>query len=240
MNLMQSSSAISSTESLLTSFSLPTWLPFTSSQPVPFSFPMSHGTTTLVFMFQGSILTAADTCSNCSGLMACPVSQRILPIHSHLIGTTSGISADRTLWKRILSRELWLYQLRYGRWISTSGTAKLLSHMLHSFKGTELCVAEQDDGCHDSSSETQKNWSEIYCRCLQWKHLSVMESGLFFWHSQRVQRRTWVFMSPDCLYAAMVLVSRGHSSLWVQDPPMPTLSWTKEFIGVWQWRRLHQ
>ncbi|KAF7646547.1 hypothetical protein LDENG_00185850 [Lucifuga dentata] len=102
---------------------------------------MSHGTTTLAFAFQGGVLAAADTRSSCSRLVACPASQKILPIHSHLVGTTSGTSADCVLWKRILARELRLYQLRHGRRLSTSGTAKLLSHMLHPFKGTELCVA---------------------------------------------------------------------------------------------------
>ncbi|KAK7878372.1 hypothetical protein WMY93_031002 [Mugilogobius chulae] len=118
-----------------TSSSLP------SSQSVPLPFPMSHGTTTLAFIFQGGVLAAADTRSSCSGLVACPAAQKILPIHSHLVGTTSGTSADCALWKRILSREIRLYQLRHGKLLSTRGAAKLLSHMLHPFKGTELCVA---------------------------------------------------------------------------------------------------
>uniref|UniRef100_A0A3Q2PF24 Proteasome subunit beta n=1 Tax=Fundulus heteroclitus TaxID=8078 RepID=A0A3Q2PF24_FUNHE len=115
--------------------------PFASSESVPLPFPMGHGTTTLAFLFQGGVLAAADTRSSCSGLVACPAAQKILPIHSHLVGTTSGTSADCALWKRILSRELRLYQLRHGRRLSTGGAAKLLSHMLHPFKGTELCVA---------------------------------------------------------------------------------------------------
>uniref|UniRef100_A0A8C8DIN6 Proteasome subunit beta n=1 Tax=Oryzias sinensis TaxID=183150 RepID=A0A8C8DIN6_9TELE len=127
-------------------------LPFVSSQPVPLPFPMAHGTTTLAFVFQGGVLAAADTRSSCSGLVACPASQKILPIHSHLVGTTSGTSADCALWKRILSRELRLYQLRNGRRLSTSGAAKLLSHMLHPFKGTELCVAATLCGWDDHTS----------------------------------------------------------------------------------------
>ncbi|XP_064190484.1 proteasome subunit beta type-8-like [Anguilla rostrata] len=108
---------------------------------VPLPFPLSHGTTTLAFAFQGGILAAADTRSSCSGLVACPASQKILPVHSHLVGTTSGTSADCALWKRILARELRLYTLRHRRRPSTGGAAKLLSHMLHPFRGTELCVA---------------------------------------------------------------------------------------------------
>uniref|UniRef100_A0A3B4VB72 Proteasome subunit beta n=1 Tax=Seriola dumerili TaxID=41447 RepID=A0A3B4VB72_SERDU len=137
--------------------------------PVPLPFPLSHGTTTLAFMFQGGVLAAADTRSSCSGLVACPASQKILPIHSHLVGTTSGTSADCALWKRILSRELRLYQLRHGRRLSTSGAAKLLSHMLHPFKGTELCVAatlcgwdggESDPGdCTETTKKLEKSTS---------------------------------------------------------------------------------
>lgn len=112
-----------------------------TSQSLPPPFPMSHGTTTLAFMFQGGVLAAADTRSSCAGLVECPSAQKIVPIHSHLVGTTSGTSADCVLWKRILARELRLYQLRHGRRMSTAGAAKLLSHMLHPFKGTELCIA---------------------------------------------------------------------------------------------------
>ncbi|KAM6938209.1 proteasome subunit beta type-11b [Lycodopsis pacificus] len=138
---VQSFGTASSQDSLLSSVSWPMCPPLASSPSVPLPFPMSHGTTTLAFLFQGGVLAAADTRSSCSGLVACPASQKILPIHSHLVGTTSGTSADCAFWKRILSRELRLYQLRHGRRLSTSGAAKLLAHMLHPFKGTELCVA---------------------------------------------------------------------------------------------------
>ncbi|KAM3620197.1 uncharacterized protein V6R79_019566 [Siganus canaliculatus] len=158
-----------SQDDIISSLSSPISLTLASSQSVPLPFPMAHGTTTLAFMFQGGVLAAADTRSSCSGLVACPASQKILPIHSHLVGTTSGTSADCALWKRILSRELRLYQLRHGRRLSTSGAAKLLSHMLHPFKGTELCVAAtlcgwdggEVDGCvninFNGQGETTKN-----------------------------------------------------------------------------------
>jgi len=125
----------------LPSISLPPPTPFSISPSVPLPFTLSHGTTTLGFAFQGGVIAAADTRSSCSGQVACPNAPKVLPIHSHLVGTTSGTSADCALWKRILSRELRLYQLRHHRRLSTGGAAKLLSHMLHPFKGTELCVA---------------------------------------------------------------------------------------------------
>ncbi|XP_029905593.1 proteasome subunit beta type-11b [Myripristis murdjan] len=165
-----------SQDSMEPTFSLPIGLPLSSSHSVPLPFPMSHGTTTLAFIFQGGVLAAADTRSSCSGLVACPAAQKILPIHSHLVGTTSGTSADCALWKRILARELRLYQLRHGRRLSTGGAAKLLSHMLQPFKGTELCVAatlcgwdggEMDDNqMTDVENSASLNLEKAKTQCL--------------------------------------------------------------------------
>ncbi|XP_031693905.1 proteasome subunit beta type-11b [Oncorhynchus kisutch] len=141
-------------DSTLPFLSFPPGFPPSSSPSVPLPFPMSHGTTTLAFMFQGGVIAAADTRSSCNGLVACPASKKILPVHSHLVGTTSGTSADCALWKRILARELRLYQLRHGRRLSTAGAAKLLAHMLHPFKGTELCVAATLCGWDGGEVET--------------------------------------------------------------------------------------
>uniref|UniRef100_A0A674PDS9 Proteasome subunit beta n=1 Tax=Takifugu rubripes TaxID=31033 RepID=A0A674PDS9_TAKRU len=102
-------------------------------------FPLSHGTTTLGFIFQGGLIAAADTRASAKGLVSCSSTQKISPIHSHLVVTCSGSGADCMMWRRILTRETRLYQLRHGRCLSIRGTAKLLSFMLHPFKGTEVC-----------------------------------------------------------------------------------------------------
>uniref|UniRef100_A0A4W5L4A9 Proteasome subunit beta n=1 Tax=Hucho hucho TaxID=62062 RepID=A0A4W5L4A9_9TELE len=126
-----------SLSSLSTSSSLPTRRPF----------PLSHGTTTLAFVFQGGVIAAADTRASCSGLVACPTAQKILPIHSHLLVTTSGSGADCMLWERILAREIRLYQLRHGRRLSITGSAKLLSHMLHAVTDMDLTRSPVSDRC---------------------------------------------------------------------------------------------
>ncbi|KAL7387727.1 hypothetical protein ABVT39_028084 [Epinephelus coioides] len=136
-------------------FSIPTLqysTPYNHRWPIPFPpakhsktvrspFPLSHGTTTLGFIFQGGVIAAADTRASAGGLVACPAVHKITPIHSHLVVTSSGSGADCMLWERILAREIRLYQLRHKRCLSIRGTAKLLSFMLHPFKGTKLCVA---------------------------------------------------------------------------------------------------
>lgn len=104
-------------------------------------FSLSHGTTTLAFIFQGGIIAAADTRASAGGLVANPDIQKISPVHSHLVVTSSGSGADCMQWERLLAREIRLYQLRHRRRLSIQGTAKLLSFMLHPFKGTDVCVA---------------------------------------------------------------------------------------------------
>ncbi|KAM7401271.1 hypothetical protein PAMA_005451 [Pampus argenteus] len=140
---------------------LPNSAHFNHSATVRRPFPLSHGTTTLGFIFQGGVIAAADTRASAGGLVACPFVHKITPIHSHLVVTSSGSGADCMLWERILAREIRLYQLRHRRRLSIRGTAKLLSFMLHPFKGTEVCVAltlcgwdkEADNsGCADDSS----------------------------------------------------------------------------------------
>uniref|UniRef100_A0A671KI10 proteasome endopeptidase complex n=1 Tax=Sinocyclocheilus anshuiensis TaxID=1608454 RepID=A0A671KI10_9TELE len=71
---------------------------------------------------------------HCKGLICCPISQKIMPIHSHLVVNISGSGADCMLWERILTCEMRLYQLRHRKRLSVNGAAKLLSMMLHPFK----------------------------------------------------------------------------------------------------------
>ncbi|XP_076828200.1 proteasome subunit beta type-11a [Brachyhypopomus gauderio] len=112
-----------------------------SSRAPPAPFALSHGTTTLAFTFQGGAIAAADTRASCAGLVCSPDAQKVTPIHSHLVVTSSGSGADCVVWERVLAREIRLYQLRHGRRLTVRGAGKLLALMLHPFKGTEVCVA---------------------------------------------------------------------------------------------------
>nr|XP_033780552.1 proteasome subunit beta type-11 [Geotrypetes seraphini] len=102
---------------------------------------LAHGTTTLAFKFQGGIIAAADTRSSCGSYISSPDSQKVIPIHSHLVGTTSGTAADCATWERLLARDFRLYELRHGRRLSVAGAAKLLSSALYCYKSLGLCVA---------------------------------------------------------------------------------------------------
>lgn len=196
----QSPSTMSSPNSTAPFLPLPSALPLASSPSVPLPFPMSHGTTTLAFIFQGGVLAAADTRSSCSGLVACPASQKILPIHSHLVGTTSGTSADCVLWKRILARELRLYQLRHGRRLSTTGAAKLLSHMLHPFKGTDLCVAATLCGWDGDRSGKTNTRGLLGSMTSQVSHLTASVGGGLGTSAQKTSAAVKSSFSGPSLY----------------------------------------
>ncbi|XP_030174767.1 proteasome subunit beta type-11 [Lynx canadensis] len=102
---------------------------------------LAHGTTTLAFLFRHGVIAAADTRSSCGNYVECPTSRKIIPVHQHLLGTTSGTSADCAVWYRVLRRELRLWALREGQLPSVAGAAKLLSTMMSCYRGLDLCVA---------------------------------------------------------------------------------------------------
>lgn len=102
---------------------------------------LAHGTTTLAFRFRHGVIAAADTRSSCSNYVACPASCKVIPVHQHLLGTTSGTSADCGTWYRVLQRELRLRALREGQLPSVASAAKLLSTMMSRYRGLDLCVA---------------------------------------------------------------------------------------------------
>ncbi|XP_008838114.1 proteasome subunit beta type-11 [Nannospalax galili] len=102
---------------------------------------LAHGTTTLAFRFRHGVIAAADTRSSCGSYVACPASRKVIPVHRHLLGTTSGTSADCATWYRVLQRELRLRALRDGQLPSVASAAKLLSAMMSRYRGLDLCVA---------------------------------------------------------------------------------------------------
>ncbi|KAI5947368.1 proteasome subunit beta type-11 [Manis javanica] len=102
---------------------------------------LAHGTTTLAFRFRHGVIAAADTRSSCGNYVCCPASCKVIPVHQHLLGTTSGTSADCVTWYRVLRRELRLRALRDGQLPSVASAAKLLSAMMASYRGLDLCVA---------------------------------------------------------------------------------------------------
>ncbi|XP_002941563.2 proteasome subunit beta type-11 [Xenopus tropicalis] len=103
--------------------------------------PPAHGTTTLAFIYSGGVVAATDTRSSAGHLVCSPDSRKATLIHSHLLATTSGSSADCQLFGRALARECRIYQLRNGYMPSVRGAAKMLSMIMMPFRGMKVCAA---------------------------------------------------------------------------------------------------
>uniref|UniRef100_A0A8C5MI77 Proteasome subunit beta n=1 Tax=Leptobrachium leishanense TaxID=445787 RepID=A0A8C5MI77_9ANUR len=103
--------------------------------------PPAHGTTTLAFLYSSGAIVATDSRSSAGNLVCSPDSRKAALVHSHLIASTSGSAADCQFFKRVLSRECRLYQLRNGYMPSVRGAAKMLSMIMAPFRGTDVCAA---------------------------------------------------------------------------------------------------
>ncbi|KAG8596205.1 hypothetical protein GDO81_001771 [Engystomops pustulosus] len=103
--------------------------------------PPAHGTTTLAFLYADGIAVATDSRSSAGKLVSSPDSRKAFLIHSHLLATTSGSSADCQFFGRALARECKLYKVRNGTMPSVQGAAKMLSVLMSPFRGTDICAA---------------------------------------------------------------------------------------------------
>ncbi|XP_077325035.1 proteasome subunit beta type-11-like [Lithobates pipiens] len=103
--------------------------------------PPEHGTTTLAFKYADGVAVATDSRSSAGNLVCSPDSRKAFLVHSHLLATTSGSSADCHFFRRALSRECRLYQVRNGYMPSVRGAAKMLSVLMMPFRGTDVCAA---------------------------------------------------------------------------------------------------
>ncbi|KAM9330743.1 proteasome subunit beta type-11-like [Gastrophryne carolinensis] len=103
--------------------------------------PQAHGTTTLAFLYADGISVATDTRSSAGHLVCSPDSRKAFLIHSHLLATTSGSSADCQFFGRALAKECRLYRIRNGYMPSVRGAARMLSVLMMPFRGTDICAA---------------------------------------------------------------------------------------------------
>ncbi|XP_007882788.2 proteasome subunit beta type-11-like [Callorhinchus milii] len=103
----------------------------------------AHGTTTLALTASECAVLAADTRSSCDSLIASPDSCKVVPVHTHLLATTSGTAADCASWLRWLAGECRLRQLRDGRLPGARAASGLLSAALsrHYRAHADLCLA---------------------------------------------------------------------------------------------------
>ena len=118
------------------------------SSVAPFEF--AHGTTTLAFIFRDGIVVAVDSRATLGTFIGSKTTHKVLPIHSHLIGTMAGGAADCSHWIRKLQTEARLYQqMEGGKRMSVSRAARLLSNVLYENRGLGLSLGTMICGFDD-------------------------------------------------------------------------------------------
>ncbi|CAB1317207.1 unnamed protein product [Coregonus sp. 'balchen'] len=143
-------------------------------------------------------------------------------------------------------RESWpeirLYQLRHGRRLSITGSAKLVSHMLHPFKGTDVCVAATLCGWDVEEIRVEKFRGQKVDRMgsgrdsISPAKVPLEETGMSasdYCSQDDLTGSATIVVAESCsMCAVMAPICRESSSQWAQVRPMPMLYWMEGSSGA--------
>jgi 20S proteasome subunit beta 5 len=110
----------------------------------------AHGTTTVAFTFREGIVVAVDSRASLGTFVGSKTTHKVLPIHSHLIGTMAGGAADCSFWIRKLQAEAMFHEhTEGGRRMSVARASRLLSNALYANRRLGLSVGTMICGYDD-------------------------------------------------------------------------------------------
>lgn len=101
---------------------------------------MSHGTTTLGFVFDHGVLLAVDSRASMGSYIGSGTVKKVIEISRYLLGTMAGGAADCSYWERNLAFQTRVHELREGKRISVAAASKLLSNTLYGYRGQGLSM----------------------------------------------------------------------------------------------------
>jgi len=101
---------------------------------------MSHGTTTLAFIFQHGVLVAVDSRASMGSYIGSGSVKKVIEISRYLLGTMAGGAADCSFWERNLAYQCRLHELREGKRISVAAASKLLGNTVYGYRGMGLSM----------------------------------------------------------------------------------------------------
>lgn len=128
-----------------------------STPPLEFA----HGTTTVAFTFCDGIVVAVDSRASMGNFVGSKTTHKVLPIHSHMIGTMAGGAADCSFWIRKLQAEARLHeQMEDGRRMSVARASRLLSNALYANRGLSLSLGTMICGFDDLGLSAVESESE--------------------------------------------------------------------------------
>ena len=118
------------------------------------SIQFAHGTTTLAFIYQGGIVIAVDSRASLGTFIGSKTTQKVLPIHSHMVGTMAGGAADCMIWIRKIRSEAMYYEMMHERRMSVTAASRLLANALYSNRQLNLSIGSMIIGYDQDSRDT--------------------------------------------------------------------------------------
>lgn len=101
---------------------------------------MSHGTTTLGFVFDGGVLLAVDSRASMGSYINSGAVKKVIKISKYLLGTMAGGAADCSYWERNLAFQTRVHELREGKRISVAAASKLLANTVYNYRNYGLSM----------------------------------------------------------------------------------------------------
>jgi len=116
------------------------------THPANADIKMSHGTTTLAFVFKHGVLVAVDSRASMGSYIGSGTVKKVIEISKYLLGTMAGGAADCSFWERNLAYQCRLWELREGKRISVAAASKLLANTVYSYRGMGLSMGTMISG----------------------------------------------------------------------------------------------
>lgn len=108
--------------------------------PLPPDQLQMHGTTTLSFIWNNSIVVAVDSRASIGSYVGSRTTKKVFPVSTHILATMAGGAADCAHWIRRVTRQIKLYEYQYQSRLPVRAVARQLAQSLREYRGLGLSV----------------------------------------------------------------------------------------------------
>ena len=119
---------------------------FQAKLPLPLNDLQYHGTTTLSFKHEDSIIVCVDSKASVGEYVGSRTVRKVFPVSKSIVATMAGGAADCAFWIRYISRVAKINEYRYDINLNAKAIARLLSAELKKQKRKVSSKEGQDDG----------------------------------------------------------------------------------------------
>ena len=108
--------------------------------PLPPDQLQMHGTTTLSFTWNDSVIVAVDSRASIGSYVGSRTTKKIFPVSSRIVATMAGGAADCAHWIRRVTRQSRVYEFQYATPLPVVSIARQLALALKEYRGMGLSV----------------------------------------------------------------------------------------------------